>query len=201
MDTLTQLASSGGPVLYAVVAVIILFSSLPMVALVVAAEPFVLLAAMLVAHDRLSVGILLAVAAASSVVGDVLSYWLGRRFGPHLLKAQVVRKRRKRIVAAHRIVHRHGMLSVIVQRWMAPGRGFVPAAIGAAREPLALFVVYAAAAAVLWATVMVLGAYFGGGILMTALPIALTVVLIVQAVYRLVTRRRNRRNSAATTRG
>jgi membrane protein DedA with SNARE-associated domain len=68
-----------GPVAYLIVVAIVVASSIPVLAIVAAAEPFLIAAVLAGAADgRTSIWTLLMLVTAASVVGDTLSYWLGR---------------------------------------------------------------------------------------------------------------------------
>lgn len=77
---------------------------------------------------------------------------------------------------------------MIIQRWVPPARGVVPALLGAAQRPFGRFVVHSAIASTAWAVVIVLGVHFGGPRLVLALPIMTTLFVVIQVGRRLVTR-------------
>ncbi|MCV7254177.1 DedA family protein [Mycobacterium hackensackense] len=191
-----------GPLTFVVLAAVVIGSSVPVFSIVIAAEP-ILVAVILATDHDLSVPELLAVAIGAAVVGDMVSYWLGRTLGPRLLKTRIVRRSRKHVYGAHHSVQRRGVLgAMIVQRWVPPARGFVPASLGTARRPFGRFVGYSVIASAVWALVLVLGTHFGGPTLMLVIPAVITVFLVIQGVRRLVIWWGNRRDArvAATER-
>jgi membrane protein DedA with SNARE-associated domain len=184
--------------MYVVLAVLIIASAVPIAAAVLPAEPLLFAAVALTAHDRTSVAVLLVVAVLCSLTGDVLSFWLGHRFGARLVELRGVRRFRGRLTTAAQAVRSRGMVAVVIQRWAPPGRGFVPAIIGATNQPFGRFVGMAAVAAALWGSVVILAAYYcGPGLLMVALPV-LTAVIVARAVRSLAARIRRRRSTVAT---
>ncbi|TVX95709.1 hypothetical protein FPV58_26880 [Mycolicibacterium porcinum] len=183
-----------GPMLYLVLAVLIITSSLPVLAVVAAAEPLLMAVVVLAGHGHPPISALLVVAVVGAVFGDAVSYGLGRWFGPRLRNVKALRRSRKRIAGAQQVVQRRGMLgALVVQRWVPPARGFAPALLGADRQPFGLFVAFSGLAGLLWALVLVLGTHLAGPTLVLIVPtmiLALTVLRVAQAL--LVRRRRSR---------
>lgn len=193
-------ALPAGPMMYALLAALIIASAVPVVAVVVVAEPFVMAAVLLSGDDGTSVGMLLLVTVVSSLAGDVLSYSVGRRFGARLLSARGVRRCRGQVTRANQTLRRRGILAaVVLQRWIPPGRGFVPAIIGATEQHFGRFVGSAAIATTLWGTVLVLGVHYGGTHLVMAVPLVMTPFLLVPAIYRIARRFLRRRDAGAAT--
>lgn len=199
MDPLTHLpAMPDGPLMYAVLGAIIIASGLPLVSVVVPAEPFLFAAVLLIADDRTSMAVLLVVTVVSSLVGDVLSYWLGRRFGAQLLKVRGLRRSRSAVSKAARNVRRRGMAAaLVIQRWIPPGRGFVPATIGAIGQPFGRFAGFSTVAATLWGVILVCAVHYGGTRLVLALPLVVTAILVGDIARRI--RNRRNRDSAVST--
>jgi membrane protein DedA with SNARE-associated domain len=183
-----------GPLFFAVLALIISVSSMPIVNVAFPAEP-ILMAAVLSSSDQLSIPTLLAVTTVASAIGDVVCYGLGRAFGPALLRLRIVRRARRHIAGAHRNVERRGSLAaMMLQRWIPPTRGLVPVVLGTKRQRFGHFVCYSVIACAAWASIMILGTRLGGPVLMMAIPTVLTMLLAIRAGRRLVTWRRQRRD-------
>ena len=175
-------------------ALIVVGSSVPILGMVIAAEP-VIVGVLLATNHNVSVPGLLAVTIVAAVVGDMVSYWLGRSLGPKLLRTKLVRRSRKHVYGAHHKVQRRGALSaMVIQRWVPPARGFVPVLLGAVRHPFGRFVGYSAIASAVWALVFVLATHFGGPALIKAIPTVITVFIAIQVVQRLVSWLRDRRD-------
>jgi membrane protein DedA with SNARE-associated domain len=178
-----------GLVLYLIVGAVVVVSGLPMASLLVPAEPILMIATVLIGQNLASMWALLAATVVASVVGDTVGYLLGRRYGSRLLRRRGVRKHRTRLRKAQHTIQRRGMLSVILQRWVPPGRGFVPFLIGGARLPLRRFFPFATAAGIVWATTFVVGGWLGGVTFMVAapaviLPLAVGIPLAIDIVRR-----------------
>ncbi|WP_167099046.1 DedA family protein [Mycobacterium sp. DL592] len=187
LDHLPQLPS--GPLFYLILLAVVVGSSVPVVSVVVAAEPVLMAVLLLPADGHLSIPAMLAVTVGGAVLGDVLAYLLGRNLGPKLLGNKFVRRSRKHVHGAHRRVQRRGVLGALVaQRWVPPARGFVPALLGTARHPFGPFVISSAVAATLWAVVVIVGIHLGGPTLVVAIPAVMTAVMAIQLARRFVAR-------------
>lgn len=196
LDHLPQLPN--GALLYLILLAIVVGSSVPVVALVILAEPLLVAVVVLATDGHLSIPTLLAVAVGGAVLGDALAYVLGRWFGPKLLGNRVVRRARKHMWSAHRGVQRRGVLgALVVQRWMPPARGFVPALLGSARHSFGRFVISSAVAALLWGFVIVVGTYVCGPTLVIAIPTVTGIVMAIRVGRPLLSRLLERTGAAA----
>jgi membrane protein DedA with SNARE-associated domain len=196
LDHLPQLPN--GALLYLILAAIVIGSSIPVVALVIAAEPFLMAVVILAGDGHPSISALLAVTVGGAVLGDVLGYVLGWALGPKLSGSRFVRRSRKQVYGAQRHVRRRGVLGALVmQRWVPPTRGLVPALLGTVRHPFGQFVIRSTAAATLWAVVIVIGTHVAGPALVLAVPAVLVIPVVIRVVQGLVSRLRDRRRRPA----
>jgi membrane protein DedA with SNARE-associated domain len=116
--------------------------------------------------------------------------------GPMLfvVLAVIIIGSRKHFLGAHRKVQSRGALgAMVIQRWVPPARGFVPAMLGTVRQPFGRFLGYSVIASAVWAVVFILGAHFGGRTLILAIPTVATIVIAIQVTRRLVFWRGDRR--------
>jgi membrane protein DedA with SNARE-associated domain len=197
MPPLTHLpALPSGPLFLAVLAVIVIVSSIPVANIACPVEPL-LMAAVLSEHAHAPILALIAVTTGAAVVGDLVCYGLGRAFGRQLLNLRLVRRARGHVAGAHRRVHQRGVVATMVrQRWVPPTRGLVPVLLGAARHRSGHFVCYSTIAGAVWTSILVLGTHLGGPAL-AAIPAAVTIALAVQGARRLLNWRRKRRAHTA----
>ncbi|MGW3601601.1 DedA family protein [Micromonospora sp. NPDC005161] len=141
------------------------------------------------------------VAAAGALVGDHVSYAIGRRGGGRLLdRVPSDGRRRAAIEWARRGIANRGGLILTVARYVPGGRTAVTLTMGAVHYPRRRFLAFDALAAGSWGLYSALVGYLGGmafeqdpvrGLLL-GLGLALTVTLVVEVVRWL----RNRRRSA-----
>ncbi len=159
----------------------------------------VILVGVLVAPDPLRLILLIVVATVGCVLGDVLSYLIGRYSGTAVLdrftREEKGRKRREWAVSR---LHRHGTLLILLGRYIPAGRVATMITAGALRYPTRTFLLTEIIAAIVWATFFALLGYAGGasfqhhpalGMLM-AFGTVLILAALLELGRRLVARRR-----------
>jgi len=87
----------------------------------------------LIPGGTLSVWALLAGAIPGAVLGDGVSYWLGRRYGPALYRRWPLSRHPEMIERGESFLARYGMASVAVGRFFGPVRAVIPLVAGMAR--------------------------------------------------------------------
>ncbi len=127
-------------------------------------ETVVLAAAFLAQRGMLSLLWVVAVAVAAAILGDNLGYWIGRRGGRLLAERRgwLVGLTPARLAALDAFTRRHGARMVFLARFVSGLRVFAPLFAGMSGLPWRRFVVYNAAGALAWATVVSLAGYFFG---------------------------------------
>lgn len=169
------------PLWWALLALIIIASSIPLVSLLVAAEPVITAVALLPGISSTATAILIAISSCAAFTGDVASYWLGRTFGTRLIPKRLAIRQRRRIAKARSAIRRRGRATVLVQRWLPPpSRGLVPALAGAGHQPFGVFAGHTALAAAVWGAFLVLTAHFVGPALLVALPVVMLVAFLAK---------------------
>lgn len=68
-----------------------------------------------------------------AVLGDAVSYWVGRRLGIRFLHRPMFKPHRRRIAWTRLYCRRYGILSIFVGRFFGPLRAFVPLTLGMLR--------------------------------------------------------------------
>jgi len=101
-----------------------------------------------------------AVAALGGTSGDMLLYFLGRRFGTGLLKR--FKKAQPNIQRANKLILRRPLLFVMGVRFMYGFRLVGPLMIGASRLSPLKFMIFNIIGAVLWSLIFVTLGYLGG---------------------------------------
>jgi membrane-associated protein len=143
--------------------------------------------------------LLVALAAAGACLGDNLSYFIGRRFGPWVEKRIFASpKGMARQAWAQRTLESHGSLLIVVCRFIPGGRTAVTLTCGVVRFPWRRFLPATAVAGVLWASYAFFVGRLGGKVfqskpwagLLLALGLVVVVTVVVETVRRLVARRR-----------
>ncbi|WP_422737693.1 DedA family protein [Micromonospora sp. WMMD729] len=144
------------------------------------------------------------VAAAGALVGDHVSYAIGRGGGARLIGRLPHGRRRTAIERARRGIATRGGLILTVARYVPGGRTAVTLTMGAVRFPRRRFLAFDALAAGSWGLYSALVGYVGGlafeqdplrGLLL-GLGLALTVTVVVELARWLGNRRRSARSTA-----
>jgi membrane-associated protein len=140
--------------------------------------------------------------ATGAIVGDSVSYFVGRRWGLALVRRwEFVRRRLEpNVVKAQRYFEHRGGPAVFVGRWVGALRAVVPLVAGVGRMPYPRFLLWDALGATTWvATVITLGYVLGRRIAEVvdryALGLSVLVVLVLATIW-LVRRRRRARAGA-----
>ena len=159
-DQFTQLVSDASGWAYAIIFVLALLDALVPV---VPSESSVITAGVVAASGDLSVPLVVLAAAAGAAAGDNTAYLLGRRFGTRI-EARYFRgeRGRRRIQWAERQLAERGRELILIGRFIPGGRTAVTLSAGTLRYPWRRFVLFDAAAALVWALYATLLGYFGG---------------------------------------
>ncbi len=123
-------------------------------------ETAVVYGGVLAAAGKVSVVVVLVVVVIAAVVGDSLGFEVGRRLGPRIVRAPVLRSHPDRIVEAQAYLRRRGGRAVVMGRFTAFLRAVMPALAGASRMEYRRFLVFNAIGGVLWGGACVLLGYF-----------------------------------------
>jgi membrane-associated protein len=128
-------------------------------------ETALVLASVMASQGKLQIELVLAIAAASAIVGDNIGYWIGRKGGRKLLttpRGPFHRRRIALIAYGDRFFARHGAKAVFLGRWMALVRVTAAWMAGMNHMPFRVFFFWNALGAISWATTVGLVAYFAG---------------------------------------
>ncbi|MEU8296013.1 DedA family protein [Micromonospora sp. NPDC048909] len=165
---------------------------------VVPSETAVITAGVFAASGEPYLPAVIVVAAAGALVGDHVSYAIGRTGGTRLLgRLPAGGRRRAGVEWARRGIAQRGGLILTVARYVPGGRTAVTLTMGAVHYPRRRFLAFDALAAGSWGLYSALVGYLGGlafeqdpvrGLLL-GLGLALTVTLVVEGVRRLARRR------------
>jgi membrane-associated protein len=177
------------PYLFGVSALDVIFPLVP-------SETSVILAGVLAGTGDLNLFAVILFAAGGAILGDNVSYWIGRRAGPWIVRRFFSGERRKRIDWASTQIEERGPYLIVVGRFIPGGRTAITLAAGLLRMSWRRFIVFDVAAGLCWATYAALLGYFGGRVFeeeplkgfLVAFGIALAVTGGVE-LYRWVRRR------------
>jgi len=162
--------------------------SLALVGIIVPGIVFMLGIGALVGLDAIDLWQALLWATAGAIVGDWISYWLGRHFDQQLRHVWPLSRYPKLIPQGEKFFARHGGASVFFGRFVGPLRPIIPAVAGIMHMPQGKFYVINIASAILWAPVVILpGVAFGESIqLASEVFFKIIVVIVLLIVIALV---------------
>ncbi len=125
-------------------------------------------------------------AVAGAVLGDGLSYWLGRRYKAHLRDIWPFTRYPRTLEQGERFFERYGGISVAFGRFFGPGRATVPLVAGMLEMPPGAFLLANVASALLWAPAYLIPGVVIGASLELASEVAFGLVALILLLIGLV---------------
>jgi len=142
--------------------------SLPVAGLLVPGSTIIVLAGFLIVAGKGNLATLILVAVLGALFGDLLSLWLGKRYGGIFLRMRFFRRRRKMIRYAQNFFLTHGGKSLFFARFLGPIRGIVPFIAGLSKMPNRTATGYILFSSILWGICYPSLGYLGGSSLQQA---------------------------------
>ncbi len=134
----------------AVLGVFIMLESLLIVGALIPATPLLVLTGGLLATGVLDPVTVLIGCITGAIVGDAISFFIGRRYGTRVLRHPRLRRYRRQFALTRLYCQRFGVASVYVGRFIGPLRAFVPAVLGTLRMSDRRFQIANVLSAVVW---------------------------------------------------
>lgn len=167
-----------------VVALVALAESLAIVGTVVPAAIVMFGAGALVGNGSLDLWETLVAATLGAVLGDGLSYELGRNYEASTRSWPMFRRLGKGIGRGEAFIQRHGGMSVVLARFAGAVRAFVPLLAGFAHMPRVRFYAVNLSSALLWAPAHILpGVLFGTSLALAEAVSGRLAVVILLLVF------------------
>lgn len=167
-------------------------------------ETAIVAAAVAAAAGDLNIVLVILAGVAGAMLGDHTAYWVGRTGGGPIRRFLARMAGEERMVAAERMVAKHGAALVFVGRFLPGLRIAVNLSCGAGNMAYARFALFNFLGAAVWSTQAALIGYFAGKAFADqtwlALVVALGVALLVGGLVGLRERRRTRREREAAER-
>jgi len=107
-------------------------------------------------HGVLSVWPLMIGGILGAVIGDAISFWLGRRFGHYLEKHWYFVRNPDFLPRGYRFFERYGTASVFIGRFFGPVRAAIPLVAGIMEMPWRQFWIANVGSALIWAPALLL---------------------------------------------
>jgi membrane-associated protein len=123
-------------------------------------ETAVVYGGVLAAAGKVPVAAVLAVVIVAAVIGDSVGFEVGRKLGPRLTEAPMLRNHTDRVAAGQEYLRRRGGRAVVMGRFTAFLRAVMPGLAGASRMEYPRFLVFNVMGGVIWGSACVLLGYF-----------------------------------------
>ena len=136
---------------YPTIFLIALSESLALVGLLIPGTALMLGIGALVGNGALSLQATLVVAMVGAVVGDGVSFWLGKHFHQDIKKFWLFGKYPQLLARGETFFHRHGGKSIFFGRFVGPVRPIIPVIAGMLDTPLRNFLLVNILSAIGWA--------------------------------------------------
>ena len=187
---------------------IVFGESLAIVGLLVPATALMLVTGGLIATGTLDAWIVLPWSIGGAVIGDAVSYYVGRIMGPSIMRRWPLNQHRHSVARARLFFRRYGTASILFGRFLGPIRSTIPLVAGTMLMSNRKFQFANITSAVVWVPVMLapgwaaakglgdLGAIHESGWIMLGLGIVVLSLLAFWVGYRILRgqpRRRGRR--------
>jgi membrane-associated protein len=160
IDSLTAYVTDS-PLTYLV---ILAMAAIDVLVPIIPAEATVTAAAVLAGQGQLNIIWVMLAAGIGAFIGDNVAYWIGRAAGRPLVQ-RVLRGNTAQLDLVQQQFDRRGGIFVIVGRFIPGGRTAVAVGAGVLHFSWPRFVLYDAAAAVIWALQAALPGYIGGSLI------------------------------------
>ena len=160
-EPLSGAADSLGAWTYLVVPALAFLETGAFVGLVVPGETAIVVGGAVAERGQVGLPALIGLVWVAAVGGDVVSFFLGRRFGRPFIETHGTRLRipPERVDRVERLFDRHGGKAVLVGRFIGILRALTPFVAGASRFPLRRFLPYSAVGALAWSGAFTLVGY------------------------------------------
>ncbi len=164
-DRLLDDIAEVGPIVLHLVVFFLAFSETALfLDLVIPGETGMVLAGAAASRAGASLPTMIAAASAGAILGDSVSYFIGRRWGMRLIQRwEPIRRRLEpRAERARGFFERHGGAAVFIGRWVGVVRGVIPVVAGTAEMPYRRFLAWNVLASVTWTGAVISAGYLVG---------------------------------------
>ena len=140
----------GGVLFVTAVFIIAFLEALVGIGLIMPGSVLTVFSGWLAFQGKAPITAIMAAAACGALVGDLLSYWLGARFGIHLWSWSLMKKNQNLLRLTEIFFFEHGGKGVFFGRFLGPIRGLVPFVAGSSQMRPLVFTIYSIISGVLW---------------------------------------------------
>ena len=153
-----------------------------LIGLVLPGDSLLFIVGILLATGFISTPIWIAIVAMSiaAILGNLLGYWTGAKFGPKLFNRPDSRIfKQAYVVATQNFFEKHGPRAIVLARFVPIVRPVITSMAGVARMNFKIYATYSTIGGILWVLTLTLAGYFFGGIPFVADNIELVTLGIV----------------------
>jgi undecaprenyl-diphosphatase len=150
-SSVAAFAASHANLAYSMVFLLALSESIPIVGAVVPGSAVIIAISTLAPSGAVRVWPLLGAATAGAIVGDGLSFWIGRRYHREILTRWPLNRFPQLVARSEAFFSRHGDKSVFLARFTPGVRAFIPLLAGALQMPAPRFYAANTLSALAWA--------------------------------------------------
>lgn len=126
--------------------------------------------------------VLIPLVAVAAALGDSAGYWFGRKVGAPLLERNTRWFRHEHLEQARTFYEKHGVLAIVLARFIPIVRTFAPIVAGMAAMRYRLFLAYNIAGAIIWgAGITALGYFLGEKVPFVSTYLTPIILIIVAA--------------------
>lgn len=144
----------------AVLGLVTLLESLVLIGAFVPATALMVMAGGLIATGVLDPVSVIIWCVTGAVIGDAISYEIGRRLGPRALRHRFFRPHRRKVARSRLYTRRYGSAAIFAGRFFGPLRAFAPVLAGMFQMRPRTFQVVNVVSALVWAPVILAPGYF-----------------------------------------
>ena len=142
-----------------IIGLLTLAESMLIIGFFVPATALLLMIGGLVGNGLLSPWSVLIWGICGAILGDALSYWIGRWAGPSLMHRWPMSKNRRSVARARLFFSRHGFLSILIGRFLGPIRSTIPTVAGIMSMPQWRFQIANILSAIAWVPMLMAPGY------------------------------------------
>ena len=170
IDTLTAWLAAHPQWLGLAILLVSCLECLAIAGLVVPGTVMLFALAVMAGSGSLSLWQTLLLAYAGGLAGDLLSYWLGRRFHGNIRRLPILRKHPEWLGSAELYFLRYGAVSLLIGRFIGPLRPMLPAVAGMLDMPFLRFLAISLLAGAGWAIAYLTPGWATGAAMRLPLP-------------------------------
>jgi membrane-associated protein len=145
---------------YLVLAALIFLDRAAFIGIVLPGELFLAIGGVFAGRGQLSVALVIVIGACAGVLGEVTSYWLGRRYGVRITRHLPLANRfNKHLKQARDYFRRNGGKTVFIGRYVSVVGTFLPFVAGMSKMSFGRFLAFDVVAVTLWAGAVTIVGY------------------------------------------